>query len=686
MLKQTIVTLFGFLTIASAISATFEDSVFYFNPGNLISYELFQTRGGIVARDYNQTTMLDTYMLINLQTKNVSVILSDIVGACSGNYPTNWDRLYYHVSTSTLLYYCVTNNSLLVIDQNTYTVDLAIPTNVSATFDEVKFVPQGNTITILGLIGVSVNPQPSQLITVDLQSQAITRNVVFEYDLDSNEIVVGYTVSPKGVFYVLTATPSETFSYQVTLYSMMLIGNSYALYNMTSLNFENLFYPFWAQLDNVGGLLIISSHTSLYVVSAQGNVIGTVENLATKAPPSGSIFGFLEHVAVAIEYGSSDFYALLTNSSVLKFSVDNGGYNTEIFASNVQDMQYVSSNQNNNSLLFTTNTVFPLFNITDLQTSRTIYSTIAGNATFFTSDTKYAGVVATSDSNMLYIFDRQTNLLIYQDQIPQFYFFDENSHLFSYIEYTNASQSQCQMVQLDLQTANSYVPFTLDTSYGTMCQYYRFANVTNDYDTPQFLLLLLDNLLIVSENFGSVLFSEYTVESLDAPFIDYDTLTLVDVNQQDTYYGLVLDVWTYYNPSNQEFMLQNSTKISDVADSKYKILPGQLLVLGSDQFELLDFVTFNKTIVDYQLIDAISFFQDKTGALYIVLGYDENLKTFNVYYDGKVSQLAGVTANTNTVSAAGRCRYSVMDELNNDISLVSFYNVCSEQNALEIYA
>jgi hypothetical protein len=151
MLKQAIAALIGFLAIASAFNATFENSLFSVNLDNGLSYTLFQTRGGIVAYDVYTFHNINSYMLINLETKNTSVILSDIVAACTHN-PALFNRLHYHVATSSLLYYCIKNNSLLVIDQSTYTVELTIPTNVNTIFEEVRLVPQGYSLVVLGMI------------------------------------------------------------------------------------------------------------------------------------------------------------------------------------------------------------------------------------------------------------------------------------------------------------------------------------------------------------------------------------------------------------------------------------------------------------------------------------------------------------------------------------------------------
>src|SRR5690348_4377895 len=133
MLKiATLLFVLGCLTLTSALNATLTNSLFFINQYNQLSYKLLHTSNGIHAYSV-ETGPATQYLLLDPQSGFVTPILSELMDACGHKGAVVFDRLHYHVLTSTLVYYCTANNSLLVLDETNYTVQANISTQLNET-------------------------------------------------------------------------------------------------------------------------------------------------------------------------------------------------------------------------------------------------------------------------------------------------------------------------------------------------------------------------------------------------------------------------------------------------------------------------------------------------------------------------------------------------------------------------
>jgi outer membrane receptor for monomeric catechols len=169
------------------------------------------------------------------------------------------------------------------------------------------------------------------------------------------------------------------------------------------------------------------------------------------------------------------------------------------------------------------------------------------------------------------------------------------------------------------------------------------------------------------------------------PFVDYDTLTVyIAATGAEISNHVKIFVFTF-NPSNNTFTLQGATQVDEVVVLELYPLPGQLLIRGLtvdsfQAFELVDLsTTLNATVITKYQTNG-DFFQDKTGAVYLMIVSDD------VYYANQVTSLPGINNSTVSGTAVGLCRYALKDSVS-DFSVVGFYNVCSNQALLaDIYA
>src|SRR5262249_35231302 len=113
------------------------------------------------------------YLLIDLESRNATQILVDIIAACD-NTTYIYNRILYHPSMSTLVYYCTQNNSLLILDEEEFTVQSVIKVDVDRIFEETQLSSDGSTVVIIGMrTPLSGEFYPSQFIKIDLATKSI---------------------------------------------------------------------------------------------------------------------------------------------------------------------------------------------------------------------------------------------------------------------------------------------------------------------------------------------------------------------------------------------------------------------------------------------------------------------------------------------------------------------------------
>jgi len=162
---------------------------------------------GLTEEGYVDNSKLEGYLRISPKTSQVQRILDDTIASCHQNISL-LDRSYYYASMSTFLYYCVANNSLLLIDSRGYKVQDVIPVSTSQTFQEVILGrdEQGH-VYILRLPDILYIPAqaPTELILVNMTTKAVENHVIFNKDSDSQKLVTGFAFDPgSGVSYLLT--------------------------------------------------------------------------------------------------------------------------------------------------------------------------------------------------------------------------------------------------------------------------------------------------------------------------------------------------------------------------------------------------------------------------------------------------------------------------------------------------
>lgn len=683
----------SFLTLGSALNATLEKSFFTLSTESGLMPQLFQTRTGIIAYafgiNYDSGSLYPQYYLLNIENKNVTPILQDLITSCDQG-PSDLDRVHYHALTYNLVYYCSNNNSLLILDETDYTVKTVIPTGINQILQEVRLTSDGYSVSILGLTGLlSSTPSPTHLVKVSLQTQTVTTHVIFDHDLASGEAVTAYASSGQNM-YVVTNTVTGTTPSKTSVYSMTLIGSSYSLTLLASINSTSEEARTIPELYCVENLLITNQESTLIILNNKGNVLQQIETLQQieYVSPTGTD-GSYYRVELFADYGASDFYALWINSTITKFTAQSGGFSFEDFGS-AGFMYFALQDQNTNSLLLTVATDnVGNFTITDLSTSEILYVSAAAFFKIMITDSTYTVVNFATDA-LAYIFDRETDALIQLISVGEIFYYDQQRSIFSSLIHSGLGQYQLQ--QIDLTTGNVYSSLKFNYT-GDSVGFLVHATNNENFDTPEVVIKIIDyeakknNYLIISPKFGQ---AEFTVPSSDLEvsstlFPDYDALTIYYFAEGDPN-STTLDVYTY-DPTSKSFTLKDSTNQiiggTTIPSNQYAV------VVGTQELGIVNYTTLDQTVVSISAEwDSISPFDSNTDDVRIIVSRSgrtsQNANSVGIYYNGQFEDLPGSIDNA-TISAgvAGACSYDIVTGTGS-FSTISIYNICSQEEIMKI--
>lgn len=668
--KENIVALLSLLAMASALNATIDKTIFYIGSINYLSYGMFQTSQGIIAHstpNIKEAPMQDLYQLINMKTNNVTEVLTDIVSAC-GQDAFEFDKLHYHAATATLVYYCLVNNSLLILDEQDWTVQSTIATNIVGNFSQVNIVTDGYSIAILGTGPLFTDTvTPSQLIKVNLQSKQIVNNITFDHDLRSGERVTGYASNGNNL-YVLTNTIGDS-SNNVTVYSMYLIANSYTLTPLASYN--NTKNEVVSLLYCVGDLIVTNSNQTVVIISKQGTILGTVPDVSVK-------YRLESHLALVADYGSNEFYALLLNNDLMKYTFKNGGYSSEKIGHEIADFQLAYASLTGNSILITSG-FSGNFSMIDTTTSHLIY-TMANALGGFLTDSAY---IVIDDKSSLYFFSRETNLLIQSitDMSDSDYFYDQENQIFSFVNVTE--DNQCQIIQINFNTRFITIPLTFPGSGSDFPCPGSLLNVTNNANGAEAVLGGSGSFIIASQTFG---FVNFTIPSEDYPtdtlVVDYDTLLV----HYFTSTSKSSEIRTYqYDSTTKNFTLQSTTDLSVSNVVEFYLEPEQVLAFSAEgPMDVIRLATLEqkKFVLDGEYTQ-VAGLDDNSGTTYTLFTAIGGAPI--VFYDNDFHTVPGTSDATFQVGVARQCSYWALDQFFN-FEVIYFYDICSDMKNEKIFA
>lgn len=685
MLKfNNILLVLSLLAVASALNANLIKSMFFVPINNTLSYQGFQNGRGIHTYGVPYQGQVPTHQLIDLKSNTATPILADLVSACDYGH-SSISRLHYHVPTLTLVYYCLTNNSLLILNDGDYSVQSSIPVSMSGYFDEVKLSTDGYAVAAV-VIGSpqGANPTPSCLIQFDLQKRQIINQVTFDHDLAPGEVITRYAATPKAS-YVMSFSKQDA---SVTVYSLTMIGSSYKIDVFYHTNVQSL--QVVSELFCVADNVLVSYDDTFVVLNQQGRVVQGYSGLQSKS--NGGSKSLPIFTALVADPASPDFYALFSNQTLTKFSVKITGIVRQVMSDSALDMQFVPSDPMHNTLLFTIDSSTETLTITDLQANRKIYTFMAGFDNFMMTDTNLVVYKKNQTSHYGPIFsliDRVGNNLWLSSSCgnSRQYYHNQEQQMISYLVGSKSS-GMCQVYQLNLTsgTLSSYLVIK-DSS---ACQGELTHAMNIDSKTLQVTVHKVDSnnvdsYTIVSQSLGEVTFtpaSNYGDQK--ALVADYDTLSLHYLVQSFEYQNTT--VFQYqYDAQSKQFNLGNTAVFADVHASQYVILnQQQVAAFVFQEFTVIDLPSLTTKHYTYSSYwDSLSSFKDQNDNSLFILSNPSDTTLFNkgagfIDSTGNVGLLPGSINGTISAGPAGPCKYWLVnyDQFVPSVANVQFYDVC----------
>jgi len=588
-----------------------------------------------------------------------------------------------------LVYYCLVNNSLLILNDGDYSVQSSIKVSMTGRFDEVKVSSDGLAVAVVA-IGSSIGsgPTPSRLIRFDLQTKQIINQITFDHDLAPGETITRYATSSKGS-YVLAVSKQGS---SLTVYSLNMIGSSYQLqaFYRTGLSLTQVVN----ELFTVGDYVVVSFDYNFSILNKQGGVVQSYSNLQSKS--NGGNKDLPVYVALAADVGTQDFYALLSNQNLIKFSVKITGVVHEIVSSTALDMWLVTSDLTRGTLLSIITSEFEEFTITDLKTNQKVYQFTPGFNNFMMTDSSYVAYKVNQTSrygSKFSIFTRDGDQMwLISDTGSQVkYYHNQEQQMVSYFGPSKAGTCQVYQLNLTSGTLSSYLVIK-DVS---ACQGEILHAMNIDMKTLQVTIAHkngnADVYTIVSQAFGEVKFvpksNSGDVKTLVA---NYDTLSLYHFVQSIQYQNTTVYEYTY---QGSQFNLANTVLFDNVAASKYVILnQNQVAAFIFQNFTVIDIPTFSSKNYQYfSYWDSVSSFKDQSGKTIMILSNAADTTLFNkgagiIDANGNQALLPGSSNNTISAGPAGPCKYWLVnyDQFVPTVAMVQFYDICAQSIAIPV--
>jgi len=634
------------------------------------------------------------YLRISPKTSQVKRILDDTRASCYNNI-SYLDRSYYHAPASTLLYYCVNNNSLLLIETKSYTVRDVILVSTSQTFEEaILGHNEEGQIYILGLPDITSLPttSASELILVNLTTKAVENHVVFNKGSDSQLLVTGYAFD-SGSSYILTkgAEKDQTL---IEIKKIVLKENDYELTPFVNFTFNTFASSqVHTPLDIIDGYFFTNDHSNLLIFDKNGDVFDNKTMLQFKYYQKKA---YSEAVAVPVtgaQIGGSIFYVQL-RFDTFGYSLKDGAMISSKIGGFADDLRMAFGDGSELLVISDLDT----FSIIEMATNTTLYtSLIYDYYDLMASGSYYFGHY----SSKIYVFDRKTpGKLLQTLTIPIYSVYDKATNL---ILQLSPVDNGCQISYLNLETLTvSQGPLVKNKdACGTSV-----SNIDiTDTARPFFIVHVngKDKYLFVSPaTYGTALFTNpfYPYgDGIVMPEKDGESFSFVKVTKYDTNKNVEVHNFKL-NKLLKRFIAQDNYNLTTIiAESPtfglYQITNNKVIMTYNDtKMTILDLALRNA--IDYDIPafpsggPSLKIFSDKNKTPYVILSQDDAfgmISTLPQLFDlTNITPLPGAISNiTRKASEFGACGYYVSDEYHRAIGVIRFFDACSSTQSKKIH-
>jgi len=685
--KTPIILLFCFLGLALGLNPTLQKNYFFVSPDNRLSYELFQTRNGVVAhaidRENSTASFISNYILIDLPSKDAKPILSDVVSACE-TAPATFQHLHYHAQTNSLVYFCVKNTSLLIIDQSTYLIESEIPLNSNSSLPLARLSTEGMSVVVLSLDTLfTQSPQSSVLYKIDMQTRKLSTQLLLNSSLTAGEAVAVYAASSKSHNYVAT-NRIENNTFYTVVYSISVIGNAYQLTPLATFS-SPLTTKTITKLFCLGNFVVVSDDSHIYFLNSQGDYVKTAK--AAFKPLTNDVIPEIYQVGFTSQYDNANIYIHSVGGTIDKYSIVAGTIQVKQVEGSYSNVQIAYGNATSQDLAFTIDGSHQNFKVFDIQASKTIYTALAGYFDFMMTNATY---VVVQELDFPYftvnIFDLKTDALIAQVPVNTHgYYYNKEQQMITLVNSTDSTI--CRVLHIDLVSGKTWTTLSFHFPDPVCGSFVDSARMTEN-GNPELVLPSFGYYQIISETYGTLKFETLDFEKTyyyDRINVNFDDLSVYYYHEYDSNLQMNASFCTF-NPQSQGFQLQDTNIIAPApinATYFFVVNSTMMATLSNKTFRLFDKLkspVFQQFPNNFNLVTS---FHDADENHYVLLAFTKvdiirgsHPELFTT--SGANPPLPGKRVNTVFARATGTKSYVLHDYLSQAVGLIRFYDAGSE--------
>jgi len=667
--------------LSSALNPVLQKNYFFVDAYSHLSYELYQTRNGTIAhsiKPLDGKNYTSRYALINLDTKDAVLILSDLVSFCDIPNPT-FQSLHYHAQTDSLVYYCAKNTSLLILSQQDHTVHETIPLNFQTSLPIAKLSTEGVNVVVLLMDKLFIqSPKNSALFKINMQTKKLTAQVLFNQNLTSNEAVVAYAAG-KTYNYIAT-NKVQGYDSTTVVYSISLVGNTYQLRQMASFKTSIMPFQIITKLFCLGDNVVVTNGIYLTFLNQQGTVLGS---FVTKIKAlNGESSGIL-HPAVTAQYNGTSLYTLLPLFRLGIHSVVNNAVQSKESPGNYGDFQIAFGNPatSGGDLIFSLDYYKELFAILDTKTFQPIYQAVSGYADIMLTDSTYAAIQGWNFSNyQVYVFSLKTDALLMKVPIgTKDYYYNKNQQIITFLNTQIASG--CVLSHIDIVSGKTWTTTNFAEGDPICSSFVANAQMTSS-GNPEVVFLFTDRYVILTENYGKQTFP--VASDTDSINVNFRTLDLYYLSANRTTNQITASLYSW-SPLTRNFIRVTTNILQNrpVENQGFFVLnQTTALALSNTSVTIVNKLNSAWTKDNFpNNYNSVTVFEDSSKTQFALFGYNnsELAKGNNgpMLFNSKSSsfvEISGKRSNTVNGKVTGPNSFALHDDLYSTIGLVRFYN------------
>jgi len=661
-------------------------NLLFFDSFSAASPTFFRTKQGSISYNgVNGDAGRDPeYLLINFNPANVTTILKDISQACDPVMYT-FSKLHYHEQTSSLVYYCANNNTLLILDETTFKTKITIPVDLNITFEETRISDDGDSIAIVCINQLyNYTHPPSHLIIINLATKTVTTNVIFDKHLNSSQILVGFASCGLRK-YVVTSTLGVYVLMNIS--EIVILGNTYELVPLANVNYQTdymLSFLYVPELYCIGNLVITNSNSQLIFFDIKNQTPTSIDGLQFRSFSFNHAFPELPIIGRG--QTNNVLYANVRdenrNNVVIRYTINGSSITSDLIANGSFAQISRGTNLQRGDLVFVLpQSLTNLFQVVDVESLKTIYLMSNSYDRLMSTDSTYAVL----NFQTLYVFNL-TNDAIIQDFSVVFpsdlsavplYYHDLANGIFYALNQTDFNSRTCDLISIDLKTTELQIVDSFNDR--NICTG-RITQVGLP-EKPEAVIKNSDSssFFILSNTYGFLNFQLPQEFLLSFILADFSNLSIKLVgNRQKVFGGWSLANFEFNNET-QQFTMTSASKLPNMnlIDGKtFYTLQENTIYATTGPFLAVINTTSSSVNTYSSLFNHILPSLTQNGNSMIVS--DDPLKPSSgnspyLLISGSEEPLPGVTKNTFGAQATGSSTYYLVDGYGSGVRLVTFH-------------